>query len=79
MDLLAEDVKNGKIGEYPNLPELQVAIPEEVNDYYITQEFNIEDLDPSSEEYKNIKMCDDTRKELKQRINLLEDHDGKLI
>ena len=72
MDLLAEDVKNGKIGEYPNLPELQVAIPEEVNDYYITQEFNIEDLDPSSEEYKNIKMCDDTRKELKQRITELE-------
>lgn len=78
MDYIEEDVKEGKIGEYPNLPELQVSIPEEVNDYYITQEFNIEDLDPTSEEYKNIKICDDTRKELKQRINLLEEQSTQL-
>ena len=72
MDYIEQDVKEGKIGEYPNLPELQVSIPDKVNDYYITQDFNLDDLDPDSEEYKNIKLCDDTRIALKNRIKRLE-------
>ena len=73
MDNIDKDIKEGKVGKHPNLPELQISIPDEVNDYYITQEFNLEDLDPESEEYKNIKLCDETRVALKDRIKQLED------
>lgn len=72
MRYIKQDVKEGKIGKYPNLPELQVSIPDQVNDYYITQEFNINDLDPNSEAYKNIKLCDETRAALKNRIKKIQ-------
>ena len=63
MNMIAKDVKEGRVGEYPNLPELIVDIPEEVNDYYITQEV-IED--------EVIKEYDEYRQNLKKRIDMLK-------
>lgn len=63
MDNVSKDIKEGKIKENPNLPELYVSIPENVNDYYISQEL-IED--EVTAEY------DEQIEELKQRINVLK-------
>lgn len=77
---ITKAVEEGKVGKYPNLPELQIDIPDEVNDYYITQDFDINSIDIESIEnketkqlYQNIKDIDKLRKELKDRIKKLEE------
>lgn len=77
---IAKAVEEGKVGKYPNLPELQIDIPDEVNDYYITQEFNIDEIDIESIEnkeikqlYQNIEDIDTLRKQLKKRIITLQE------
>lgn len=62
MDNVSKDIREGKIKENPNLPELYVSIPEKVNDYYISQEL-IED-EVTAEYDKQVE-------ELKQKIDIL--------
>ena len=74
MHNVRKDLEEGRIGKHPNLPELPVFIQDQVKDYHVTEDFDIKRLDPNSKEYKNIKMCDDTRKALKQKIKEIENN-----
>ena len=74
MQNVRKDLEEGRIGKHPNLPELPVFVQDQVKDYHVTEDFDIKRLDPNSKEYKNIKMCDDTRKALKQKIKEIENN-----
>jgi len=72
----ARDIRDNIIQKHPNLPEYFPPLYENINDYNITTDFNIDDIDIESitdknikEIYLNIKSCDTIRKETKEKIN----------